>query len=419
MIRDARSELVRIDSRGEAHPVGPLASQRLRDRQGAYRMLPAPLHVVLMRSAGEDGKPSSGAGTVVRLCGEISRAGVLPEIFGLIAQTGWRGELVVLDGDNERSVFFNQGNVVGVETTEESERLGNVMYRFGGVSAAERELLTKEGPTADKIGTRAVELGIANQGQVFGYLRKQVTEVVYSTLTASDGTYFFLDDFDQTRLASKQAQNANALLMDCVTRLDEIRYFREKIPSDQYVPQRVSVSDGVPDEFRRTFDEVDGARSIQVIGRVTGDGEFATTRAIYALLRSGSLTLNPPPLGQGLQAVTSLANDALRRLHATAEASGRADAVRSALASFASGAGVFDLLFRHAGPNRDGTFDERVLVRNAELVAHPDPEVTLRRMLHEYVGFALFSLGDALNDEEESRLKAALGPLVDRLQPPG
>lgn len=55
-MKDSRSELVRIDSHGQAHPIGNVASQRMRARTGAYRILPAPNHVVFMRYTGEDGQ---------------------------------------------------------------------------------------------------------------------------------------------------------------------------------------------------------------------------------------------------------------------------------------------------------------------------------------------------------------------------
>src|SRR6187551_2123540 len=133
-MKDRKSELVRIDSRGEAHPIGNVASQRMRARAGAYRILPAPEHVVFMRYTGEDGQRDAADGAVVRLSGEVTAAGTLCDILALVAQTGWRGELVVLDGDAIRSIFFEQGNVVGVVTNVEAERLGSVLYRFGALT---------------------------------------------------------------------------------------------------------------------------------------------------------------------------------------------------------------------------------------------------------------------------------------------
>ena len=51
-MKEPRDELVRIDSRGEAHPIGAVAGQRMRARTGAFRVLPSPGHVVFMRYTG-------------------------------------------------------------------------------------------------------------------------------------------------------------------------------------------------------------------------------------------------------------------------------------------------------------------------------------------------------------------------------
>src|SRR6188474_187008 len=105
-MEDERLELVRIDSTGTAHPVGRTASQRLRARQGAFRLLPAPSHLVVMRYVGEDGKRDDEDGPVFRMAGEVTTAGALSDIVSLVGQAAWKGELVVLDGFRSRSVFF-------------------------------------------------------------------------------------------------------------------------------------------------------------------------------------------------------------------------------------------------------------------------------------------------------------------------
>lgn len=418
-MKQPREELVRIDSRGEAHPIGKVASERMREREGAFRLLPAPRHVVLMRYTGEDGRRDEGDGAIVRLAGEITSAGAMCEIFGLLAQTGWKGELVVFDDEERRSLFFDQGNIVGAATTAESERLGAVMYRFGGLSQEQLEELMRRRVEGQRFGNAAVELGYVTQQQVFRYLRNQVEEIVHSTLIAADGTFFFLDGFDEGRLVSRQIVSANALLMDAVTRLDEIRYFREKIPSADHVPQKnAQHSEPPPDEYRVTFDAVDGERSIQELGRLTGRGEFDTTRDVYALLRTKHVVLSPPKLSGGLSAIVSLANDALGRIHRFADGEGLGQELRQRLEAFASGAGVYDVLLRGAGPDAQGEFDVERVAENVALVAHgPNPALVLRQMLHEYVGFALFSAGSGLSQEQEQELKALVGPTVSRLQP--
>src|SRR5690606_37067524 len=118
-------------------------------------------------------------------------------------------------------------------------------------------------------------------------------------------------------------------LMDGVTRLDEVRYFREKIPTDEHVPVvNTQVKSEVADEFRRTYDAIDGERSIQELGRTTGLGEFATTRDVYALMRTNHVTLSAPRLSGGLTAIVAIANEALKNILELVDAEGKGSEVR-------------------------------------------------------------------------------------------
>src|SRR3954470_425308 len=208
-MKDGRSELIRIDSRGEAHPIGHVASQRMRARAGAYRMLPAPAHVVFMRYTGEDGRRDDADGAVVRLSGEVTAAGALCDILALVAQTGWRGELVVLDGEDERSIFFEQGNVVGAVTNVREERLGPVLYRFGAITSEQLEQISQVTQSGKRFGESAIELGVLKQDQIYAYISRQIEAIVFATMTVGDGTFFFLDGFDDTRLVSRHTVSAN------------------------------------------------------------------------------------------------------------------------------------------------------------------------------------------------------------------
>src|SRR5688572_12163990 len=194
-MRDVRQELVRIDARGEAHPIGVVASQRMRARGGAYRMLPAPGHVVFMRFTGEDGQRDNEDGAVVRLAGEIAAPGTVCDVLALIAQTGWRGELVVLEDDSVRSIFFDAGNIVGAQTNIPDERLGNVMYRYGSITEEQLQRVTEGARAGRRFGELAVELGILSQEQVYAFISKQAEEIVFGTFAVADGTFFFLDGF--------------------------------------------------------------------------------------------------------------------------------------------------------------------------------------------------------------------------------
>lgn len=420
-MKDARSELVRINSRGEVHPIGLTASQRLRSREGAYRVLPSPQHVVFLRYTGEDGLRDQEDGAIVRLAGEVTRPGGLCDVIGLLGQTGWRGELAVMDSHATRRLFFDRGNIVGVLTNADNERLGQVMYRFGALTAEQLHQLEHGMVNASRpIGELAVELGFVAPTDVFRLLRRQVEEVVLGVLTVDDGTFFFLEGFDESLLVSHQIVNANAALMDGVQRFDEIKYFRDRIPSSEHIPSQVhGFTGGVPAELESTYQLVNGKWSIAELGRQSGRGEFAITKDLFSLLRQGSVTLAPPKSESSHEATVVLGNDALRNVHRYADDAGIGGSFREALASFASGAGLYDILFRGAGPARDGTLAPDVVARNIELVDPSQPATTLRRMLHEYLAFALFSVQPKLDSELGKRCERQVAEVLSNLHPGG
>jgi len=418
-MKEARDELVRINGRGEAHPIGAVAGQRMRSHEGAYRVLPSPKHVVFMRYTGEDGRRDAEDGAIVRIAGEVTAPGTLCDVIALLGQTGWRGELVVEDDDRVRSIFFDSGNVVGALTNVDAERIGSVLYRYGAIDAAQRDNVLAAVRTGRRFGEVALELGYINQEALYAHISKQIQEIVFSTLTLGDGTFFFLDGFDAARLVSHHTLGANALLMDGVTRMDEIRYFRTKIPSAEHVPVK-QAGRSSPEDFGRLFDAIDGHQTVEELGRSTGLGEFETTRGVYALVQSHHVSVHPPRVSGGPTALVSAANGALLAVFAAASTGTKADEVRESLASFAVGAGVYDMLFRGAGPDAEGKLDPERVAQNAVIVAGgADTQNILKQMLHEYVSFALFSVGAALGSDVEAGVTQAVGPYLATLRPQG
>ncbi len=415
-MKDARSELARIDASGTAHPIGTVASQRMRAREGAYRVMPAPGHVVFMRFTGEDGRRDSEDGAVVRMAGEITAPATMCDVLAMLGQTGWRGELVVLDGESARSLFLDGGNVVGAQTTVDDERIGMVMYRFGALNAEQHELVMERVNEGSRFGEAVVALALMSQEKVYSFIGKQIEEIVYATFAVGDGTFFFLDGFDGSRLPSHHAISANGLLMDGVTRLDEVKYFRQKVPTSDHVPVRLENSKPPQDDLVATLQAIDGRLSVEELGRHTGQGEFETTRRLYSLVQSKHVAIHPPRISGGPVAVVSNANSALALLHRMADAAGKGTAVRESLDSFAVGAGVYDILFRGAGPDENGALDAERVSANASVVAGgADPEDFLKQTLHEYVSFAVFAAGSALGSEAERDINRDIKPFLDLL----
>ncbi|HVY45258.1 MAG TPA: DUF4388 domain-containing protein [Minicystis sp.] len=387
---DERLELVRVDATGAAHPVGKTASQRLRARQGAFRLMPAPSHLIVMRYVGEDGKRDDEDGPVFRLAGEITAPGALCDIVALVGHAGWKGELVVFDGATARSIFFDHGNVIGAQSSVEGERLGEVLYRYGALTQEQVATASKAVTPEVRFGEATVKLGFLSREKLFQLMSRQTEEIVYAVLLVGDGMFYFLETFDEKRLAARQNLSVNGLLMEGVRRMDETRYFRDRIPSDQHVPERVPNRAPPEPELEKVFEAVDGARSVAEICRVVEQGEFEVTQALFQLVQSGLVVVHAPrPTGPA--AIVALFNEAMGLLFRELDQIGKGGEVREQLASFATGAGIYDALFQKAGPGDDGTVAPERIIENVAVLAGPDQaEAMLAQWLYEYVSFAMF-----------------------------
>jgi hypothetical protein len=120
-------------------------------------------------------------------------------------------------------------------------------------------------------------------------------------------------------------------------------------------------------------------------------------------------------------AIVTLFNEAIATVMHEVDKVGRGAEVRHHLASFATGAGIYDALFQRAGPRIDGTFDVPKIVENANvLVGLEQAEAMLAQWLYEYISFALFIAEPVLREAAARSGQAAPNlskPVLDLVAP--
>lgn len=399
-----RDDLLRIDATGTVHPVGRSASQQLRPRTGEWRLIPSPRELVMARSM-------SGGDAVLKLAGEIRTPGALSDIVALAAQSAWKGELIVLSDAGSRSFFFENGDILGATTTVPEERLGETLYRFGIVSRAQLDaIVAATTGTGKRLGEAALELGLVPAETLFAMMERQVEEVFFAAVQISEGAFYFFDRFEERSILRRHNLSASGLLMEAARRMDEMRFFREKVPSDAFVPVQVP-GKRPPDDLASMFDVCDGKRSITDIARATSQLEFDVTRAVFQLISAGCMIVTAPR-PRGPEAIVETYNLALAVIHERSDAAGRGGEMRDGLSRFATGGGVYDPLFMGAGPLMDGTLKPNRIAQNIAALAGEDPDAWLIGLMNDYVGFALFQAESLLSREVQAKLVADVMELL-------
>jgi hypothetical protein len=404
-----RADLLRVDSTGTIHSVGRTASQEMRARAGEWRLLPGPRDVCLLRP---EGREVAG----MRMAGEIRTPGAICDVIALAAQSSWTGEIVVLDAESQRSIFLDGGAVVGATTNVASERLGETLYRFGVITRAQLEAtLASSNESGKRLGEAAIDLDFVSPEALFPMMARQVEEVFFAALRVGDGAYYVFDRYDESHLARRHNMSAGALLMEGARRMDEMRFFRQRIPNDQYIPSPKPNDKRPPEELEEVFAQCDGKQSIADIGRRTGQLEFEVTRSVFQLLQGGFVAV-AAPRPQGPVAIVEAFNPALVEIHQRCDAAGKGGELREALSRFATGALMFDPLFFAAGPRPDGTFAAERVAKNLAVVAGEDPDALLVQLLDEYVAFALFQAGSLLPRDSEATLAGEVAEVLKPLR---
>lgn len=405
-----RDDLLRIDGTGTVHPLGRVASQQLRPRAGEWRLIASPKDLIIARSM-------IGGDAVLKLAGEIKTPGALSDIVALAAQSQWVGELIVLAEVGTRSFYFDHGSVIHASTSVAEERLGETLYRFGVLTREQLEtVVMKSAETNKRLGETAIDLGIVPADTLYAMMARQVEEIFYSAVQVSEGAFYFFDRYEEKNIIRRHNLNAGGLLMEAARRMDEMRFFREKIPNDSFIPVPVP-GRKPPEDLTDVFLKMDGIRSIADIGRAIGQLEFEITRAAFQLVSSGcAYVIAPRP--RGPEAIVEAFNPALSAIHEKCDEAGKGTELREGLSRFATGGGVYDPLFMGAGPAMvDGTLKPARIASNIAMLAGEEPDAWLVGLMNDYVGFALFQAESLLPRDTQTALTAQVMELLKPLRP--
>jgi len=405
-----RDDLLRVDGTGTVHPVGRAASQALRPRVGEWRILPSPKELIIARSI-------TAGDAVLKLAGEIRSPGAICDIVALAGQSMWKGELVVLADTGTRSFYFDGGTILGASTSVPDERLGETLYRFGVITREQLdEVVAASVKSGKRLGEAAIELNIVTAEKLFEMMARQVEEVFFGAVHVSEGSFYFFDRFDEKVLLRRHNLPATGLLMEAARRMDEMRFFREKVPNENYVPMAVP-GKKPPDDVADVFALIDGTKSIADIGRATGQLEFEITRAVFQLVSSGCVYVNAPR-PRGPEAIVETFNPAISRIHERCDAAGKGGELRDGLSRFATGGGIYDPLFMGAGPAQaDGTLKPNRIASNVAALTGEDPDAWLVGLMNDYVGFGLFHAESLLPRDVHQKLVADVMEIVKPVRP--
>jgi hypothetical protein len=408
---------LRIDERGEVLPLTDAARSAISLRHGLWRFAPSHDGVLLLERVSSDVD-----GDRVALAGSIVDAGLL-DVLSFLHGAKRSGSLTVVSGDVCKAVLFENGNVVSAMSNREEDRLGEMLYRYGKLSPDEiRSALQEVGGTR-RLGKVLVDRGLLNSHDLWNFIRKQVEEIVFSLLVLTEGTFYFSVPGQPDHFPAHVPMSSQALLMEGVRRADELRYFRQLIPSSRQVVEALWPR---PEGLRLDpHDEavlaaVTAPVTVADLARASRVGEFEATKAVFHLLRAGALRKvedegTPASAEARLDALISTFNEIFREIYAAIERRGGAEQFRQGLAAFLSAHG-YPELFDGVALDPTGELSRSALLANLAKAKTDTKADYLYAGLNELLFFEIFEAREMLGNDEEQELMRRVNALFQRLR---
>lgn len=170
----------------------------------------------------------------------------LADILQLIGIQRKTGELILDDGDDQVTVKFLDGNVVGADTRKRTveDLLGAVLVSTGRISDGQlQEALRTQKNTLQRLGHILVKKGLISEEDLIDALRTQSLQIVYRLFRWHEGRYSFRTvdnlEYDERHFVPI---NAETILMEGARMVDEWPIIERRIKSDRMILRKTAAA---------------------------------------------------------------------------------------------------------------------------------------------------------------------------------
>lgn len=232
----------------------------------------------------------------VLLSGAIGEIGIV-DLLSFCNMFRKSGLLHFALGGGEKSLYFQNGEIVYATSTFPEEEIGEILYSLGkfdrGVMQGARQFAGGKIP----LGKILVDQGVVNSKDLWTATRNQVETIVYNLFAFSQGSFVFVARPLDEELVVRLSMNTQNLIMEGLRRFDERAVYMQKVKSLDSVP----VATGkVPNDLDSTSQKMlalvqAGVCDAHELLRRSGAGEFDALRLLSQLVDRGVVSMEEAP----------------------------------------------------------------------------------------------------------------------------
>jgi hypothetical protein len=368
-------------------------------------------HHLLLESASTDDK--------VQLTGLIGNVGIvdLLSFFNMFRKSGYLS--FSLSGGN-KTLYFQNGEIVFATSTFPEEDIGEVLYSLGKFG---RETLQGARQFANgelSLGTILVDQHIISAQDLWAATKNQIETIVYNLFAFQDGSFVFIDlELPEDKIVSL-SMNTQNLIMEGLRRVDERAVYMQKVKSLDAIPV---ATDKVPNDLDSVSQKMvaliqAGVSDVKELLRRSGSGEFDALRLLSQLVERGVVNMEEAPtvaVEGVLGEVVQIFNGVLVAMHNVVSA--KNPQFREEISRFMCDLPQpFSYVFRQTTLKEDGSVDGGRILANLSGLEEGDKLRLLSESLSELIYMECIAARRELGATESAELIKRVQEVSQRVQ---
>ena len=347
------------------------------------------------------------------LQGDLSRI-QLPDVLSFIAMIRRSGKLAIREGQLDRTIHWNDGDIVFAASNSPEHSLGQFLLRNGKITPEQYEESKRRVTPQMRHGKVLVQMGAISPKDLWWGVKNQVLEIIYSLFGWKSGEFSFYESSEELSHERIVLQiNTSSVIMEGIRRLDESARIREKIPDLDVVFVKVH---GTAPDFRELdmsgneieiYNNIDGRLTVRELTGRSELTEFEVTRILFQLLSARLIEIAPEEKGfrpvfldvedsPELLKVISTYNDMFGRLFEALNNAVGEDQARDIFMTVLQNAETDDL-WSGVFFDQYGRFDENMLIANISELPFERRKAVLDEGLNTLLSVQLFEVSQHLD----------------------
>ena len=204
------------------------------------------------------------------------------------------GTLSVFREDQVRQLVFEGGELRAARSSREDHRIGATLVRWGYISEKDLEdALANQRETNERLDRILVGKGLVARSVVDGEARRQMEQIVFSTLSWPDGAFHFEADTGPVEL-DVAVSLSHEMIIEGIRRIPESEQFQQLLGDPSSIP--VLTSEAMSSGSVRLLGvlaQVDGKRSTRELLAAESNSPGARAKILYSLLFAGLIEMKP------------------------------------------------------------------------------------------------------------------------------